>query len=156
VERVFSGSEATELFLHCYQFILWKQCHWLVTVKGFPQELETVIRDLWNLRIRNLQHSLDEKNCYGSDMLGFSSTSEGEATETDGTEGISIVGRRSVRDRTKLPRLVETLALCYLGIVLMRLPTSLGEMYKWAEKDDLIFIRAVCEWFSRLRLFLSC
>lgn len=34
------GHEAVELYLQCFQFILWKQVHWLVNTKGYPAELE--------------------------------------------------------------------------------------------------------------------
>ncbi|KAI6710468.1 hypothetical protein JHW43_007006 [Diplocarpon mali] len=66
VETVFSGNEAKELYLHCYQLILWKQCHWLVTTLGIPDELRVIVKDLWELRIRALHFSRDEKNSYGS------------------------------------------------------------------------------------------
>ena len=146
VERVLSGHDATELYLQCYQLILWKQCHWLVNAKQFPPELETVVRDLWSLRIRELQPSLDDRSGYSSGTMGFSSTSEGELTDTDGASNKSIASsrrKRVVQARKKLPRLIETLALCYLGILLMRLPTSLGEIYKWARKEEIVFSRAV-------------
>ncbi|CZR62368.1 related to polymerase I core factor (CF) subunit [Phialocephala subalpina] len=130
VETVLSGSEARELYLQCYQLILWKQCHWLVNVKGFPKELETVVRDLWGLRVSVVQKRED------------SSTSEGE-NDTDGTRGSkSLASSRSRRSAAngeeRLPKLVETMGLCYLGMVLMRLNTSLGEVYKWATRDEII------------------
>lgn len=71
----------------------------------------------------------------------FSSTSEGENSDTDGK---SLATRRSGRfDDGGLPKLVETLALCYLGVVLMRLPVSLAQIYRWAIKEELIYTRAV-------------
>ena len=41
---VFRGQQALELFLRCYQLILWKQAHWLVAEKGHPAELEVLSR----------------------------------------------------------------------------------------------------------------
>lgn len=146
VQIVLRGKEATQLYLQCYQLILWKQCHWLVSVKGFPEELETVVRDLWGLRIRLLHGDKDDEGGYRSGgTLGFSSTSEGENTDTDG--GMSRSSRWSRRSggkgREMLPKLIETLALCYLGMVLLRLPVSLGEIFKWVTTDEMIFTRAV-------------
>jgi RNA polymerase I-specific transcription initiation factor RRN7 len=145
---VLKGSEARELYLECYQLILWKQCHWLINVKGFPKELETVVRDLWGLRLGILQRIGDERNGYGSGTgtMMFSSTSEGENTDTDGTGGKSMGSRRSRKSavsKERLPRLIETLGLCYLGILLLRLPTSLGEFYKWAACEEIMYARAV-------------
>lgn len=144
---ILSGREAQELYLECYQLILWKQCSWLVNVKGFPKELETVVRDLWALRLR-VFHEESEKDDLGSGMsvVGFTDSSEGE-THSDTTGGRSLwsgTTRRSVVERKKrLPKLVEMLALCYLGTLLMRLPTSFGEFFKWASKEEMVFSRAV-------------
>ncbi|APA05763.1 hypothetical protein sscle_01g005330 [Sclerotinia sclerotiorum 1980 UF-70] len=147
VEKVFGGRDATQLYLQCYQLILWKQIHWLVSVKGFPAELETVVRDLWELRLRVLQGSRDVRSEYGTE---FGSTTEGDDTDTDGTGYRSTTStimsrKRASRVKKNLPKLIETLGFCYLGILLLRLPTSLGEIYKWATRDEIIYTRAVKE-----------
>jgi RNA polymerase I-specific transcription initiation factor RRN7 len=151
VETVLRGSDARELYLQCYQLILWKQCHWLVTVKGFPKELEVVVRDLWGLRLGIIHKQREERSGYssGTGTMIFSSTSEGDNTDTDGSGFKSMSSRRSkksgnsVRGDEKLPKLIETLALCYLGMLLMRLPTSLGEISKWTTRDEIVYNRAV-------------
>lgn len=145
MQTVLSGREATELYLQCYQLILWKQCYWLINVKGFAKELETVVRDLWGLRVRLLHGEKDYDGGYGSGTVGFSSTSEGDNTDTDG--GMSRSSKWSEKNRRNrreaLPKLIETLALCYLGILLLRLPTSLGEIFKWATTEEMVYTRAV-------------
>lgn len=40
-----TGKNAIELYLECFQFVLWKQAHWLVNVKGYPEELEVSLCD---------------------------------------------------------------------------------------------------------------
>ncbi|TGO24549.1 hypothetical protein BPAE_0100g00170 [Botrytis paeoniae] len=147
VEKVFGGRDATQLYLQCYQLILWKQTHWLMTVKGFSKELETIVRDLWELRLRVLQGSGDERSEYGTE---FGSTTEGDDTDTDGTGYRSTAStvmsrKRASRAKKNLPKLIETLGFCYLGILLLRLPTSLGEIYKWATRDEIIYTRAIRE-----------
>ncbi len=146
-----SGSEARELYLHCYQLILWKQCHWLVSVKRFPPELETIVRDLWSLRL-GLYRKLttDATSGYGSGAETtsrmFSSASELDDTDTDGTGIRSFTSRGSRRStvaQEKLPRLIETLSLCYLAMLLMRLPTSIGDVYKWSTREEILYNRAV-------------
>lgn len=82
----------------------------------------------------------------GSDRfssMGFSSTSEAGPSDSDGKSMISSRSRRSEAERERLPKLVETLALCYLGTLLMRLPTSIGEIYLWAAREEIVFSRAV-------------
>jgi len=128
--------------------ILWKQCHWLVNAKGFPKELETVVRDLWGLKLGVIQRAESKKDGYesGTGTMLFSSASEGESTDSDATGGKSLASRRSrkiVAAEERLPRLIETLGLCYLGTLLLRLPTSLGEFYKWATLEEMIYTRAV-------------
>jgi RNA polymerase I-specific transcription initiation factor RRN7 len=147
VPTILSGREAQELYLQCYQLVLWKQCYWLVQVKGFPGELETVIKDLWGLRLRVLhKEEKIEGSGSGISVVGFSDTSEGE-TGSDATGGRSLWSGRSRRSvggtKEKLPKLIETLALCYLGTLLMKLPTSLGEIFKWASTEEMVFTRAV-------------
>ena len=147
IETVFSGREARELFLECCQLILWKQCHWLVNVKGFPGELETVVRDLWGLRLGIIQRVGEDRDGYGSETgtMMFSSTSEGENLDTDGSGGKSLGSRRSrksVASEERVPRLIESLGLCYLGTLLLRLPTSLGDFFKWATHEEMIYVRS--------------
>lgn len=143
--------------MQCYQLILWKQCHWLVTVKEFPRELETIVRDLWGLRVGVLHTSREERSGYrsGTGTMGFSSTSEGNS-DTGGT-GVKSFGsrksRKSAVEEERLPKLIETLGLCYLGILLLRLPTSLGEVYKWAAKEEIIYIRAVSMAFVDFNIY---
>lgn len=145
-----SGSDARELYLQCFQLVLWKQCHWLVEVKKLPAELETVVRDLWGLRLGMLSKVLEERSGYssGTGTQMFSSTSEGEGNGS-GSEVSRRSGaagsRRKVRrdDGERLPRLVETLGLLYLGILLMRLPVGIGQVLNWARCDEIIYNRAV-------------
>lgn len=115
-----------------------------------------MVRDLWGLRV-SLVHKSDDRSGYGSGTGGygsgtgttmFSSMSEGESTDTDGTRAKSLASsksRRSAVSEERLPRLVETLGLCYVAMLLMRLPTSLGEVYKWATHEEIVYSRAVSQ-----------
>lgn len=40
VSLTLTGTKATELYLQCFQLVLWKQVSWLVKVKGYPGELQ--------------------------------------------------------------------------------------------------------------------
>lgn len=116
-----------------------------MNIKGFPSELETVVRDLWGLRVKISYGEKDEGDGFASrtGTEGFSSTEEGETT--DGATSYSSRWSRKTdgKGRDRLPKLSETLALCYLGILLLRLPTSLGDICKWASRDEIIYTRAV-------------
>ena len=80
-----SGNDAKELYLDCLQIILRKQIAWLVREKGFSDELESICRDLWVLRIRK--------------FIGLKSVSKraslldkGKGVEHDGVAGSSQYG----------------------------------------------------------------
>jgi RNA polymerase I-specific transcription initiation factor RRN7 len=152
VEKVFRGRQASELYLQCFQLVLWKQVRWLIDVKGLPEEFETVVRDLWAVRLRGVKALGDEGSGSASGgegtAGGFSSQSEWDGAGTD-TEGLESEGestrrkRKAVRDGG-MPKLVDSLGFCYLGILLMRLPVSLGDLHGWAEREEILFLRVVC------------
>lgn len=148
VELVLSGRDAIKLFLQAYQLVLWKQVAWLVKVKGLPAELETVVRDLWAVRLRVVK-GLGEEGSDGASSVGWDSGAISSASEdgvgSDGTWGTLEMGKRRKKAarHNGLPKLIDSLGLCYLGIMLLRLPISLGQLQRWAQREEIIYIRAV-------------
>ncbi|KAH8804812.1 RNA polymerase I-specific transcription initiation factor-like protein rrn7 [Xylogone sp. PMI_703] len=158
-QRVFTGEEAIDLYLQCFQLILWKQCHWLVTVKGFPKELKTVVRDLWGLRVRMFLKLNEDKTGYssGTGTSGLSSASEGEDPGIDESQRKGWLARRRkrmIKASKMVPQLAETLTFSYLGILLLRLPFTLGDIFIWAKTQELPYFRAIKEIPKEMRLHL--
>lgn len=134
--EVYRGSRAFRLFVQAYQFILWKQCYVLIHEKDLPPELwvgrsspligwaadhiQTIVRDLWTLRLSKLLHRLESPDRVGSESQTLSS---GEERDEDHT-------RRASKRVIGSPKLIETLALCYMGSLLLRLPVRLQELYR--------------------------
>jgi RNA polymerase I-specific transcription initiation factor RRN7 len=85
----------------------------------------------------------DEKGYGSASGTLFSSQSEGEHTDNDAKSVSSRRSRRSIAGEERLPKLIETLGLCYLGAVLLRLPASLGDFFRWAAEEETIYTRAV-------------
>jgi RNA polymerase I-specific transcription initiation factor RRN7 len=146
VQRISTGREAVQLFLQCYQLILWKQVRWLVSAKNLPLELETVVRDLWAVRLRAVRALGDNNGGLRGEQAGISLSDSGEVRS--GAEAVwkdfsNAKGkkRKIERRHNGLPTLVESLGLCYLGILLMRLPINLGELHRWVEKEELLFLQ---------------
>jgi hypothetical protein len=159
-----SGNTAAELCLECLQLILRKQVAWLVRERDLPAELETVVRDLWDLRVRNFGglrivdgkerrkgrgRDTNSETASGSESERFYS-SQGETDgESDAWAGRSVRASRiktwAVREgqRWPMPTLMDTLALCYVGCLAMRLPVRIGDLFGWARSGSLLFIRAV-------------
>ena len=123
---VLHGPKAFELYLQAYQLILWKQCHWLVHTKGFPAELESVVHDLWALRLQLLKARVEELSVSETPPQVFSTQSEKELS-TEAEEAKQSRGSSKGKD---MPTMRDTLGLCYLATLLLRLPVSIGDIYK--------------------------
>ena len=91
---------------------------------GLPAEIETVVKDLWSLRLRTLQHRLvnasDEEAVFSSQVTSDVEMEASRHVKGDG---------RPLRTRN-LPRLIDSLGLCYLAMMLLRLPVSLGDLHR--------------------------
>ncbi|KAF2010423.1 hypothetical protein BU24DRAFT_378431 [Aaosphaeria arxii CBS 175.79] len=128
------GREALNLYLKSLQLVLRHQIWFLVHDQGLPAELETVVFDLWTLRIMQLEEKIGESQAHSSQSQLFtSSASEGEETESE---------KRTTSREKKLshaPSLMDTLALCYLGIITLRLPLTIGDFHTWVVDGKLAY-----------------
>lgn len=157
--RHLSGNAARELYLECLQLVLRRQVWWLVHEQRLPSELETVVRDLWDLRIRNFA---------GLKKAPAADETEPESALDSGTDGelfssqagsesdASTVTTKTTASRAKswtsepgqdwnLPGLFHCLALCYLGCLSLSLPVRVGQIYNWAKSNQLPFLGALDE-----------
>ncbi|KAI3338787.1 hypothetical protein F4824DRAFT_75764 [Ustulina deusta] len=150
-----TGDEGRELYLEVVQLILIRQVRWLVDTQGFPDDFTELVRALWALRVRNLPlrerggerrdgaDKGDESDA-GTSSAWFSSQSEtGESSGGDFSDATTATWAPDARRRWKLPKLVDTLALCYLACLVRRLPVSTGDFHNWAQKGDLEFLSAL-------------
>lgn len=94
---------------------------------GRTDFVQVVVRDLWALRLRSLVKKLDELPEGEDDAQASSSQA---ASDTEG-EVDDTREQFMPRRASSTPRLVETLGLCYLGCLLLRLPTSVGDIYRY-------------------------
>ncbi|KAF4444022.1 hypothetical protein FACUT_961 [Fusarium acutatum] len=144
--RHLTGQAGKNLFLECLQLVLRQQLLWLVQSKGHREELETVVRDLWDLRIRGSGALLAEEETQqtGDGLAIFSSQPTG--TEKDDTPKMQGTRARSWNPEDNpdwpVPRMIETLALCYLGCLLLRIPTTIGELCAWANSRRMPYKRS--------------
>lgn len=123
--------------------------------RRLPVELETVVRDLWDLRIRNFaglkraaaaeESDLDMDS--GTDGELFSSQAGSESDASTATTRTTASRARSWTSEPgqdwNLPGLFHCLALCYLGCLSLSLPVRVGQIYGWARDDRLPFLEAV-------------
>lgn len=155
-KRQLAGQEGHSLFLEAIQLLLRKQVSFLVRIKGHAEELETVVRDLWDLRIRGYSSNTMESNASDTQLEMFSS----QPTSTDEEKNLSwnLRTRAQSWDPERgsdwpMPRLPETIATCYLGCLLLRIPTRLGDLYTWVSNGNMPYLRAVSWSFLCLAVY---
>lgn len=142
------GRGGLGLYVACLQVVLRRQVVWLKErgkVGNRGEELESVTRALWAVRLRGVK-GLEDGDGVES-QGGFSSTSQSEG-ESD-AEGLKKLGKRMERRLKKvardkgIPKLLETVGIVYLALVLMREPISLGDLNRWMTKEGFPYFRVV-------------
>lgn len=147
-----TGDEGRELYLEALQLILLRLVQRLVREKQFPEDFEEIVRALWALRVRNLplRESGGPRKKGGSDgyasSAALSSQSEGgfgSSSDFDLSDATTAPWAPRAGRRWRLPKLVDTLALCYLGCLVRRLPATMADFCGWAQKGELDYLAAV-------------
>ncbi|KAH6953296.1 hypothetical protein HG530_000018 [Fusarium avenaceum] len=143
--RHLTGQAGKNLFLECLQLVLRSQLLWLIRSKGHREELETVVRDLWDLRIRGSGSLAVDKETHPDEGLAVFSSQPEEPEKDD------IPKKQGARAQSwnpeqnadwPMPRMIDTLALCYLGCLLLRVPTAVGELCLWANSGRIPYKRS--------------
>ncbi|KAL4891631.1 hypothetical protein BDV59DRAFT_181367 [Aspergillus ambiguus] len=134
--KTYRGRHAYILFLQTYQLILWKQSCALVQHRGFPPKFEHVVRDLWALRLEEYEAKIKEMSEDASAPEFFSS--QPMAGPDDQLDGLTSGGKR-----VQWPRLIDTIALCYIAALLMRLPISVGDFHRMVMRGEVPYIRVI-------------
>lgn len=145
-KRTLSGLAGRSLYLEALQLIIRGQVLWLVRQKGMREELETVVRDLWDLRVRAFGTLMPEEQTGGgeSQLETFSSQ---PLSDDSNERKKQAFGRHSWdSDRGSdwpTPKVADSLALCYLGCLLLRIPLRIGQLFTWADQGHIPYRRAV-------------
>lgn len=103
--------------------------------------LQAITRDLWALRLRRLQNRVtydSETDTEGQSQV-FSSQSEGESVGSQTTRGSR---RRQQANTSGAVSLSETLALCYIGMLLLRVPFTVADFVSRVDKGELLYYQA--------------
>lgn len=139
--RRLAGAAARTLFLECLQIILRKQVAWLTKEENHPAELESVVKDLWDLRVRGCPREEDDDKR----DVKFHSSQDDLSTpdENGGFTGKEQSWDSSTGSKWPIPSVVETLVLCYLACLLLRIPTTLGDIRNWANGGRMPYKKAV-------------
>jgi RNA polymerase I-specific transcription initiation factor RRN7 len=142
----FRGRRAFDLYLKCLQLTLQQQVWFMVQDRGLPAELETVVFDLWALRIAQLRDkiaSADQDADSEAESQVFSTIESKDLETTDDEQGTGPTRKSREAKLDGAPNLYDCLALCYLGISTMRLPVTPGDMYAWVTDGKMTYRRAI-------------
>ncbi|PHH73850.1 hypothetical protein CDD82_5239 [Ophiocordyceps australis] len=135
-------SEGRALYLEALQLLLRRELWWLVQEQNFPAQIETVVRHLWDLRIRGSDwdnHRDQIKTEAGDEPQYFSSQN---LSQVENQRASKTWSRTQSWDPERgehwpLPNPLDTLGLCYLGSVLLRTPLLIGEILRWSNDGSL-------------------
>lgn len=141
-KKQLTSLDGKSLYLEALQLILRRQLLWLIREKGYKEELETIVRDLWDLRIRGFGSLIPKETAgTGADegaLEMFSSQPDDSDAETFVRPKDNKLSWDSDRGSDgPMPRMIDTLCLCYLGCRLMRTSTSIGEVFRWANEGHI-------------------
>lgn len=83
-----------------------------------------MVKDLWALRLHLLKEKISEPD--SSDVFSSQPDTETEVESTHDEQA------RGWKVRIKgMPTLIQSLGICYLGAILLRLPVSLGDFHRY-------------------------
>ena len=123
------------MFLQAYQLILWKQCFALIHNINYPPQIESTVKEFWSLRLSLLSDKIDAHDIPTDSILSSQQAQTQEAKPQR---------KKQAKWESKyLPTLIETLALLYLSAIHIRLPVRIGDLHRYAIREDIPFIRAI-------------
>lgn len=108
---------------------------------------QCIVKDLWALRLQTLRNRVSYESDHEAETRSsqvFSSQSESEpATETQSqSQGSRRSSAKNVRSRAQPPNLIETLSMCYIGALLLRIPLTVADIHSWTNAGELPYYRS--------------
>lgn len=99
--------------------------------------MQLLVKDLWSLRLQNLTKNTSDSAADDTASEVFSSQTEQSTTVNEEET------RYHAKKISESPKLIDTVALCYLAVLLMRIPLSIGMLETWILKDEIPLFRAM-------------
>lgn len=135
----------------------------MIEVQKLPEELEvssiqcciglleqadaqqTLVKDLWALRLQKLRTRISHESDAETDPRSsqvFSSQTESETLTGSQSQSSRRSRRKDAGPREETPNLSEILNLCYIGMLLLRIPVTVADVHKWTKEGELLYYRA--------------
>ncbi|KAK5112276.1 hypothetical protein LTR62_004437 [Meristemomyces frigidus] len=113
------------------------------------KEPQTLVHDLWTLRLQHLQHRVphdDSETEAETHSQFYSSQSEPETSASESTyrktRARSASHPSKQQHSANTLNLLDTLTLCYTGLLLLREPITIGQIQHWCQDGGLLYYRA--------------
>lgn len=149
---VLYGKDGLALLMQTLQFILRKQIQWLRGNQGLGDEFEAICKSIWAVFVNSTKFSKIEfgkKRKRRSSTRGISpETTESEFSElsefeseysgTESRENFNL-GHQRISLDTKV-QLLDTVAVCYLACVLLRVPIYIYDIQRWICQYEFPFM----------------
>jgi RNA polymerase I-specific transcription initiation factor RRN7 len=134
-QKYFKGFERNRFHLLSHQVILRKQVWQMVNELDLPQELEELVRGLWEARVEKLA----EGGKLDASVRAEFSTQDPDKSDTEAEEG--QYGYDPI-PMDSMPVIVDTIMFCYLGCYILRQPIFLGDFLRWIQKGKFTYLNA--------------
>ncbi|AQZ09569.1 RRN7 (YJL025W) [Zygosaccharomyces parabailii] len=122
------GSEARLLLVKSLQFVLKRQCTWLIKVQKLPKEFDLLVKIVWMKVLQSLDDLAEV-------------TEEDTFDPSEGPEHhVDFSQKQRNKKRLRLS-LVSTLAILYMAAVHMGLPLYTCDLIKWASAGRLPYFK---------------
>ncbi|CCJ30297.1 unnamed protein product [Pneumocystis jirovecii] len=129
--RVLYGNEGKIIFLRSFQQILRTQSWYLIHTHGITNELEHAVRNIWkHYLILLLSNKLFYKN----------------AKNINKYQNKSIIGNPNniIPYKTKkLPKLIDTIGICYLGLLNIRSSITISDLCNLMKSGKIPYMKAL-------------
>lgn len=102
--------------------------------------VQALVRDLWALRLQGFTLRINE-SAEDEDDESEREVFSSQAADTDDSDDLGFkVGQRYLQ----WPRLLDSVALCYLAALLMRLPVCISDFYQYVPvTGDLLGVLSI-------------
>jgi RNA polymerase I-specific transcription initiation factor RRN7 len=109
---------------------------------------QELVQALWEQRVNALADKIDDATVTTFEMSMPTSEAESEV------EGDAATQTRNIK-LDEIPSVIQTVALCYLGIYILRIPVYIGDILRWMKNKWLPYIGAIDMLPPDLRFRLS-
>ncbi|ETN46257.1 uncharacterized protein HMPREF1541_00441 [Cyphellophora europaea CBS 101466] len=109
--------------------------------KSAGDEFWSIVRGLWAMRLGELAEQWDAKA--GMELEDTDATEAEVSVDTDTEQQDPTENQQKPRYLRSAPKLIDTVAVNYLALLLLRRPLSLNTLLGWLQTETVPYVRAI-------------